>query len=172
MWGKHSSAINSDASLMVLMSKRGFTLIELLVVIAIIGILASVVLVSLNGARAKGRDVKRIAELQQMFRAVALVGIENSTGFLGCNVAGYNAASTCTSPSFASFDEPLSSTLCTATPTAPCEYTVSNKAGSGAPLFNDWQIKAYLENGYGVITSGEVCISSATSTPFQGPTCS
>ncbi|OHB19738.1 MAG: hypothetical protein A2854_03745 [Parcubacteria group bacterium RIFCSPHIGHO2_01_FULL_56_18] len=51
---------------------RGFTLIELLVVIAIIGILSSVVLASLNSARKKGRDARRISDVKQLQLALEL----------------------------------------------------------------------------------------------------
>ncbi len=53
-------------------TRRGFTLIELLVVIAIIGILSSVVLASLNDARTKSRDAKRISDIKQLQLALEL----------------------------------------------------------------------------------------------------
>ncbi len=53
-------------------NKRGFTLIELLVVIAIIGLLSSVVIVSLNSSRAKARDTRRKADLAQISKALEL----------------------------------------------------------------------------------------------------
>lgn len=59
-------------------NKAGFTLIELLVVIAIIGLLASVVLLALNSARAKSRDAKRLADVRQIASALELYFNDNS----------------------------------------------------------------------------------------------
>lgn len=53
-------------------NQRGFTLIELLVVVSIIGLLASIVVVSLGGARTQSRDVKRKADLTQIQTAMEL----------------------------------------------------------------------------------------------------
>jgi len=56
--------------------KNGFTLIELLVAIAIIGLLSSIVLVSVNNARKKMRDVKRLADLDSFVKAIEMYNID------------------------------------------------------------------------------------------------
>ena len=68
--------------------QKGFTLIELLVVVAIIGILASVVLASLNSARGKGNDAAVKSNLDNL-RSQAEINYDN----YGC----YNSAATCSS---------------------------------------------------------------------------
>ena len=58
---------------------RGFTLIELLVVIAIIGVLSSVVLVSLNAARVRAGDAKVRADFRNIQAALYLYHDTNNS---------------------------------------------------------------------------------------------
>lgn len=68
--------------------KKGFTLIELLVVVAIIGILASVVLASLNTARAKGADAAVKANLANARAQAELFYDANANSYAGvCGAA-------------------------------------------------------------------------------------
>ena len=72
-------------------NNKGFTLIELLVVIAVIGILAAVVLASLNSARSKARDTQRISQLREVQKALAMYYSETGSYPLRTATAGCSA---------------------------------------------------------------------------------
>lgn len=64
------------------MKKRGFTLIELLVVIAIIGILATIIIIALSGARPKANRAAALENLSSAFRAVGVCTVEGGSPIL------------------------------------------------------------------------------------------
>ncbi len=77
---------------MFLKNKQGFTLIELLVVIAIIGLLANMVVVSLNKARQKSRDAKRLHTIKQIQTALELYFADHD-GYAGGSSLSIGTAS-------------------------------------------------------------------------------
>jgi type IV pilus assembly protein PilA len=118
---------------------KGFTLIELLVVIAIIGILSSVVLASLNTARAKGNDAAIKSNLANV-RAQAELIYDNDGDYDA--VCAANSVTQNTT---------VASAVAAAT-TASGGTVVCGKPASGAA--SAWAISAPLK------TSGYWCVDS------------
>ena len=75
-------------------NKKGFTLIELLVVIAVIGILSTVVLVSLSGVREDARDSRRMNDMSQINLAMEMYN--TSIGSYPTMSAGTNTVTSIT----------------------------------------------------------------------------
>src|SRR5579872_300255 len=123
------------------MKLKGFTLIELLVVIAIIGILASIIMVSLGGARAKARDAKRISDLKEI--QLALANYFNDYGFYPYDI--YKSNGTRGAPSWG-----LSPDYLAAVPTDPSagiSQTNCDIGKSGSPSTNGCYIYVAEDTG-------------------------
>jgi len=132
-----------------LAKQRGFTLIELLVVIAIIGILSSVVLASLNSARAKARDAKRVADLGQVQTALALYYDSNQK---------YPQT----------LAELVTANFLPSEPSDPSASTTKYKYAVDATTATTYHLGATLEQvsaGEGVLASDKDCDSNSASSP-------
>lgn len=131
---------------------KGFTLIELLVVIAIIGILSSIVLSSLNSARAKGANAG-IKQNMNSLRAQAEVYYDTSpTGYTGvCSDAQILKIRAATNTASGG------STTCNSTLTA---WAVSSPLKVAEGTSNYWCV----DNG-GVARGHASALGSATACP-------
>ncbi len=131
------------------MRKKGFTLIELLVVIAIIGLLSSLAVVSLGNIREKGRDTKRLSDMDAVKTAMELVnndhggyktGLGCVSGALHSCVNGYLEASL---PTIKNLIDPAGTAVCATGCTSVCDYNLI------ALTESSYRIIFYLENGAG-----------------------
>jgi prepilin-type N-terminal cleavage/methylation domain-containing protein len=150
---------------------RGFTLIELLVVIAIIGLLASIILASLNTAQQKGRDARRLEDLKEMGNAIAVATTGGTITFVGSGslVSGYTVPAGLTS-----YNDPSQTGTCAAAAAgagAACNYSIFNTnvaGGSTGITSNNFEICAYLESGSGAYSKGMISMSASSTGNIVG----
>ncbi|MFA6392708.1 MAG: type II secretion system protein [Candidatus Paceibacterota bacterium] len=129
---------------------KGFTLIELLVVIAIIGILASVVLASLNSARNKGADAATKAALANM-RAQAEIFYDQYSGYSSAAIA--LPATGCTATSTLFLDGVMTNAIAGITSSSGAAPTCV-VGGTGTAKASAWAMSATLKAG------GTWCVDS------------
>jgi len=60
-----------------MIKNKGFTLIELLVVVAVLGLLAAIVLFSVDGIKSKSRDARRVADIKSIQEGLAMYSNNN-----------------------------------------------------------------------------------------------
>lgn len=140
--------------------KKGFTIVEILVVVAIIGILASIVMVSLNSSRAKARDANRAKSIENIKGALELYFANNGQyPSVGTDDAGYLIST---------LGPTLVPNFLPALPQDPYYPNISSVAGDfqyvrgSAGSYGLW---VYLETAAGSVPAGSRCVTGVNINP-------
>lgn len=138
-------------------TQTGFTLIELLVVIAIIGILSSVVLASLNTAREKSRDARRVSDIKQLQLALELYFDSNGSYATGTS-------------NIVALDKLVTGGFIAQIATDPVSGDYYSYSADATPTATNYHLGAALEDTSHTALPGAVFDSAAylSGTPFNG----
>lgn len=151
---------------------KGFTLIELLVVIAIIGLLASIVLVSLNSARQKARDSRRLSDLRQVALALEMYYDNNNNAYpivVGCTAA--NWAGTMTTCLRGTGAAPCNVSYMSSVPTDPLNNATYFYSYSCPTPGTRYVLRSTLENTSNVALNTDVDGDALSCTAANGASC-
>ena len=137
--------------------KSGFTLIELLVVVAIIGLLASIVMASLDSARNKGSDAAVKENLLNVRSQAALIfasagcyGDDPLVGGTNCGSFGLNGVTPCANTANTLFGNSIIWAQITAAANAGTGLANTKCFSNG----QDWAVAVQLKTSDGTSPTG------------------
>lgn len=167
--------------------RKGFTLVELLVVVAIVAILAGALFLVINPLELmkKGRDSKRMSELNGLNKAIA-AAMANSSSFTlaartdsSCSTNSNARSATGVSGSYIQYTSTPSAALQSFIPSLPADPRNGVSAGGGvnfcyyfgANAAGQWEINALLESADNAVYATNDGGNSQDCSTMPSPSC-
>ncbi|MEK7159297.1 MAG: prepilin-type N-terminal cleavage/methylation domain-containing protein, partial [Patescibacteria group bacterium] len=134
-------------------NKQGFSLIEILIVVGVVGLVLTILVVSLNSKQKDIRDNKRLADMQNLGAALGL--LKNETGGYDQSYCEQKIVSVCAAndnskllkimPTLGQLNDPKFTVSCNQSGACAkgCNYSFSKLESQ------DFEVRFYLDKGLG-----------------------